>query len=979
MSWRTSTFFIVFGFLGVCCVAQPTRRIRSAIKESETFRLSGNTKPTLSLMQDQGEVSTAKALPRITMHFAMTSAQREDLEQLLRQQQSPSSAQYHKFLTPDEWAARFGVNSEDIAQISAWLQNQGFTNIEVARSKNFVSFEGDAGQVQNAFHTSIHRFLNNGESHYANISDPLLPKALQGMVESVHGLTDFRKRPLNVRRLNPRFTSNISGNHFLAPDDFASIYDVKPIYQSGYDGTGVKIAIVGQSDVQLSDLRAFRTAASLPPNDPTIMVIGADPGIQSSDEVESDLDLEWSGAIAKNANIIFVTETNVEDSISYVIDNNLAPVLAISYGLCESQSGQAESNTQSTQFQQANAEGMTVVASAGDSGAADCDTNYPARDGLAVDLPASSPNVTGVGGTTFSEGSGTYWNTTNNGYGGSAISYIPEVIWNDSGSGSLDAGGGGKSIFFAKPSWQAGSGVPNDGARDVPDLSFAASPSHDGYLICSGGDCVNGFRNTDTTLDVIGGTSCGSPSFAGIVALLVQALGLQGNINPNLYSLASSSANAFHDVTSGSNAVPCRTNSPNCTSGTIGYSAGTGYDLASGWGSVDAYQLFTAWPNASGLQVGHSNGPLGYVPITPCRLVDTRNPVSAFGGGPEMSSNETREFSLPHGPCGIPASAAAYALNITVVPDNELGYLAVWPAGQSKPTVSTLNSEGRVKANAAIVAAGTNGGIEIYVSDPTQVVVDISGYFASTGTSQLQFFPLTPCRLVDTRFANGNLGSPYLTGGQSRTFPLLSSSCNVPASAQAYSLNFTAVPHQAIGAFSAWPAGLAAPGTSILNSSDGTVTANAAIVNAGTSGAITVNSSADTDLVIDINGYFALPATGGLSLYTLAPCRVIDTRNPGGSQPQSGASTINVVGSGCGSPATAQAFVLNATVVPDGPLYFLSLWPTGGSAPQVSTLNANPDEVTSNMAIVPTNNGSINAYAAGTTYLILDMSGYFAP
>jgi subtilase family serine protease len=253
--------------------------------------------------------------------------------------------------------------------------------------------------------------------------------------------------------------------------------------------------------------------------------------------------------------------------------------------------------------------GMTVVAASGDDGAADCDgsstTNVTelATQGLAVDYPASSPNVTGVGGTTFNEGSGTYWNTTNDTYGGSAISYIPETAWNDTSTlNGLEASGGGASSTYAKPTWQTGTGVPNDGARDVPDIALAASPNHDGILTCSDNFCVSGFRDAGGYLDVTGGTSAGSPAFGAIVALLCQQQGTrQGNVNQNLYLLASISSNAFHDITSGNNIVPCQGGSPNCSSstagvqGTLGYSAGTGYDQVTGLGSLDANNMLEEW------------------------------------------------------------------------------------------------------------------------------------------------------------------------------------------------------------------------------------------------------------------------------------------------------------------------------------------------------------------------------------------------
>jgi len=345
-----------------------------------------------------------------------------------------------------------------------------------------------------------------------------------------------------------------------------------------------------------------------------------------------------------------------------------------------------------------------------------------------------------------------------------------------------------------------------------------------------------------------------------------------------------------------------------------------------------------------------------------------------------MSAGETRNFVVPNSGCNIPSTAGAYALNVTVVPQGSLGYLTVWPTGESQPYVSTLNSyDGRVKANAAIVFAGTAGGISVYVTNQTDVVLDISGYFVpSTDTSALTFFPISPCRIADTRNPNGALGGPSLIGGQARDFPVSASSCGLPASAQAYSLNFTVVPQGYLGYLSVWPTGKTQPLVSTLNADTGAVTANGAIVPAGTNGDVSVFATNNTDLVIDINGYFA-PATASsepLWLFNIAPCRVLDTRNSGSTLPPP--LTVNVEGSSCGVSTSAKAFVLNATAIPDGPLFFLTLWPAGISQPLVSTLNALDGIVTSNMAIIPTSNGSIEAASDGATDLVLDINGLFA-
>jgi uncharacterized repeat protein (TIGR01451 family) len=370
------------------------------------------------------------------------------------------------------------------------------------------------------------------------------------------------------------------------------------------------------------------------------------------------------------------------------------------------------------------------------------------------------------------------------------------------------------------------------------------------------------------------------------------------------------------------------------------------------------------------------------VPITPCRILDTRNATGPFGG-PIISGGSSRDFAVPSSACSIPATAQAYSLNVAVVPTTTLGYLTLWPAGQTRPLASTLNSlDGRIKSNAAIVPAGTGGAVSVFASDTTHVILDINGYFVpASNPTGLAFYPITPCRIGDTRTATAPLGGPALVGGQSRTLPILASTCNLPATAQAYSLNFAAVPNGSLGYLTAWPTGHARPLAASLNALTGAITANAAIVPAGTNGSIDVFASNTTNLVIDINGYFAPMGTGGVSLYGVTPCRVEDTRLPAGSAP---ITTLDVAvsASACGIPASAQADVMSVTVVPQGsPAYlgYLTLWPQGQARPVVSTLNALDGAITSNLAIVPTSNGSISAFASNATHLIIDIFGYFAP
>jgi alpha-tubulin suppressor-like RCC1 family protein len=384
---------------------------------------------------------------------------------------------------------------------------------------------------------------------------------------------------------------------------------------------------------------------------------------------------------------------------------------------------------------------------------------------------------------------------------------------------------------------------------------------------------------------------------------------------------------------------------------------------------------------------------LTFYPLAPCRVADTRTTQSFTGafGPPALEPYLTRDFPILSSNCNIPVTAQAYSLNITAVPTGPLGFLSTWPVGQSYPGVSTLNStDGSVIANAAIVPAGTNGDINVVVGNPTDVIIDVNGYFAPPGASGLEFFPLTPCRIADTRSTQpftGAFGPPSLSAYVTRDFPIATSPC-ITGSEQAYSLNMTVVPPGPEGFLSVWPVGQSYPGVSTLNSPDGTVIANAAIVPAGTGGDIDVVVGNPTDVVIDINGKFAAPATGGLHFYSVTPCRIADTRTGQGFSGQFGppslAAYVNrnfpIQSSSCGIPVTAAAYALNMTVVPQGPLGFLSTWPAGQSYPGVSTLNSPNGTVIANAAIVPAGtSGAITVVVGNPTDLIIDIVGYFAP
>jgi subtilase family serine protease len=661
----------------------PADRVAQTIDDATVSIVRGNIHPLAKPQFDHGTVDASMPLPAVTLTFNLTRSQQADLETLLATQQDRSSPNYHRWLAPEEFGSRFGLSQSDLGKVVSWLERKGFTVLQIAPGRTSLSFSGTAEQVQSVFHIEIHRFVVDGQTHYANVDEPAVPSALAGVIAGFGSLNDFRPKPRGKKAsvtAKPNFTSSISGNHFLAPGDFATIYDLNPLYNiagAPINGAGQTLAIVGQSAINVSDVQAFRSAAGLAANDPVITPVPnlPVPGIVAGDVDEASLDIEWAGAVARNATIFYVYSTNVFAALSYAIQNNVAPVVSISYGNCEQNFSSAEINTLSSEAQQANAEGITIVAASGDSGAADCDTGATvSTQGLAVDLPGSLPYVTAAGGTQFNEGSGAYWLPANGqDVISSAISYIPEIVWNDTAArNSLTATGGGSSTLFAKPAWQAGTGVPDDGARDVPDISFNAAPDHDGYLICSQGNCVNGFRDSQNDLDVYGGTSFGAPTFAGIVALINQTTQTtQGNVNAVLYPLAAHSPASFHDITTGNNEVPFQPNTPDCSASpvSIGYAAATGYDLTTGLGSVDAFNLVTNWTSVSPSS-GSATPPdfqLAFgtqaVAVTPgaCGTANvTVTPLNNFAGIPAFS-------------CSVPSSLPGVLCAVTPVADTSVG------------------------------------------------------------------------------------------------------------------------------------------------------------------------------------------------------------------------------------------------------------------------------------------------------------------
>jgi subtilase family serine protease len=623
-------------------------RLTAPIDASSRVTLAGSRSLRARAADDIGAVPATLQLHGISLLFSRSPSQQTALDALVAAQQNPASPLYHRWITPDQYAAQFGVADSDIAAAESWLEQQGFSIDSVARSRNRILFSGTAAQVANAFGAPLHYYLTPAtayepaKTHFAPSADLSIPAALASSVLAVGNLSDFRLVPHILRGAQPaqpRFTSSQTGNHYLTPGDIATIYDITPAYNSGFTGSNQSIVIIGQSAINLSDIANFQTAVGIAAKIP-IPVLVPDSGTSQTyadgDEAESDLDLEYSSTIAKGAQVYFVYTGNsnsygVFNSLEYAVDERIAPIISSSYGDCEPNLGQSSYNQYNSYLEQAAAQGQTVVSAAGDDGSTDCYGEYKTateNEQLAVDFPASSQYVTGVGGTEFPTADVAATNSTyfdaqsSTDIISSAKSYIPEMVWNDDpttktdATSPLSAGGGGVSIFTTQPSWQAGTiggvAVASPGHRMVPDIALTASPINAPFAFCTSdatfwssgqkASCNNGLRDSSSgDFTVGGGTSFEAPIVSGLVAIINQAKNStgQGVINPTLYSLAATSAyaTAFHDITSGGN--NCTAGSTYCAApATTDYAATAGYDEASGLGSIDFFNLLTAWPSS---------------------------------------------------------------------------------------------------------------------------------------------------------------------------------------------------------------------------------------------------------------------------------------------------------------------------------------------------------------------------------------------
>jgi hypothetical protein len=795
----------------------PQSRVVQTISNKQLIELKGNVHPLARPQFDQGAAEDTQPMSRILLLLQRSPEQEALLRQLLDDQQSKSSPNFHKWLTPDEFGAQFGIAEADLQAVTLWLSSQGFTNINVGPGRSVVEFSGTVAQVRSAFHTDIHRYRIDSQYHFANATNPQLPAALAPIVAGIVSLHNFPRKSYMHKlgafsrsrltgKVSPLFTTSFCGSGpclAVGPADFAVIYNTQPLLSAStaIDGAGQTIAIVGESAINVQDVVAFRNMFGLPANfsSQNIIVNGVAPDVNGS-EGESDLDLQWAGAVAPRAKILFVTTAPTETTAGidlsslYIVENNLAGIMSVSFGACEQRLGAAENQFYNGLWEQAAAQGITVFASAGDGGSAGCDnfdTQQTATRGLGVSGLASTPFNVAVGGTDFDQDgrTATFWNltttpTTPSPVPASALSYIPEVPWNDScaqfglsgcaNGNNLDivAGSGGVSTLYSKPLWQMGvSGVPSDSHRDLPDISlFAGNGFHDSfYIMCQSDASPAGTCNL-SSLDYsflgVGGTSVSSPAFAGIMALVDQKMGSrQGNANYTLYALAkktgaSCAANGaslpapsciFNDVAKSYNSVPCAGKSTNCSSATTAvgilvnptgspaYAATAGYDLATGLGSVNVTNLANNW-----------------------------SAVSTVSTSTTLTVNNGNVSAINHG-SSVPVSITVAPSSGTVTPTGDVALIATYSNGNSVGLGDfKLATNGTVTASTTSLTGGSYKISAHYTGDGTFAPSDSTQYDVTVNPESSKVLISIPTFNPQTGAETSNnpsslvYGSPYI-------------------------------------------------------------------------------------------------------------------------------------------------------------------------------------------------------------------------
>lgn len=764
--------------------ATPQARIVSPINNDQKVALKGSTPTLVASSLDGGRLNGSAKLGRLILQLTPAPEQEKAAAALVSDLHDPASPNFHKWLTPAQYGEQYGVADADATKVRNWLESQGMTVHEVSQSRRFIVFSGTVGQVESAFSTELHNYTYHSRGYVANATDVKIPVALSSVVKGIarlHG-TPHSESQIKFGKVtfNPktRQVTGTDGAHYMGPADFAKIYNLGPLYDAGIDGTGQSIAIVGRASIDIQNIRDFRTLFALPQNDPNVIVNGEAAGENPNDVAEAMLDVTWSGAVAPMAQVNYIVSESlfadgIDVSAAYAVDHNISPVISTSYGACEESIGPAGNAFYYSLWQQAAAQGITSFVSSGDSGGAGCDAAFTAdfaSYGVAVNGIGSTPYNVAVGGTQFMDDTNpsAYWSETSDPTTGlSALSYIPEQVWNESSndpwSAKLIAGGGGVSTIYSKPLWQTAAGVPSDGMRDVPDISLSAS-SHGGYITCMYGSCAYGGFYWNI------GTSASSPSAAGIMALVNQKMNgqRQGMANYVFYRLASISG-VYHDVTVGSNKVPDGTGEL-----VVGYDATAGYDLASGLGSFDATALVNNWATAASGSDSNTTLALGngqsfpVVHGTPITFQATvkcaaSGSCTAATGAVSLTATSTEGGSLGVGSHDLTpnANGSTAALQTGMVPGGTYNVAArysgdrnYYPSESSTVQVTVTPEDSQIFFGAISGGYITTSPLTITYGEPIPVgvvVAGVSGNGYPTGslTMTADGGPITPLRPTD--------------------------------------------------------------------------------------------------------------------------------------------------------------------------------------------------------------------------------------
>lgn len=785
--------------------AQPDR-VLPASKSASTTRLTGHIPAWASAANDLGPV--ADSLPiRLSFVLTRSSERQAAFTRLLEDQQNPASPSFHKWLSPEQVGSLYGPTLHDVSALTAWLTSQGFTITEVAPSRMFVTAEATSSSIAKALGTSFHTFRFNGESRLSATAEPSIPSQFAPIVGSISGLAQIDIHPMHQSAslpmsartgdssASPQYTNTGSGRHFITPGDFATMFDLKPVYNSGITGTGQKVAIIGRSRVAATDISEFESATGLTANLPNVVIPinGVDPGItNNADQGEATLDVDRVIATAPAAQADLVVSSSaggyngIYVAAQYEVQTLLDPVMNISFGSCEVYAGPANVSLWDTLFAQAASEGISVFVSSADSGAASCDAQFStpgAYQFLAINYICASSYATCVGATEPADfaNPSQYWSSTNGTNLASALSYIPEGAWNEptvtlsTGATAYVAAstGGGASIYVPKPSWQTGTGVPADGARDVPDASFPGA-AHDGYFACyaiGGGDCAN------NRFEYFSGTSAAAPTLAAVTALLNQKTGSsQGNLNPLLYRTATSTPTAFHDANPASSGVTgcdvnvpsmCNNSTPSTrdlTGGLAGYALTTGYDQATGLGSLDISNFLTA-ATADSIKLAATQLAISESASTIANT-QTNTFTATLTSSTSGTPSGTVQFYSDSTPIGTPVSLSAGVATTSALPFTAAGSFLISAIYSGDATFATTTAPGIPLTVTGAASVTTTS------SSPTPIVVDSAVSFtASVGSgTSLATVPTGIVRFyLNTSNGSGYLATAPLSAGTATT------------------------------------------------------------------------------------------------------------------------------------------------------------------------------------------------------------------